>query len=757
METADNDPAESHMRAGGHETVSLPHFQLPTSDSPVNKFHISLALAGTLSVMVAACSSHKTPDADVGKQSSAATETVNPFFAQSTLPFQYPPFDQIRDSDYVPAFEKGMAEQSAEIEVIANNAQAPSFDNTIVAMERSGQLLNRVSTVFFALTSANTNETLEQIQAEMAPKLSAHQDAIFLNSKLFARVQSLYDQRASLGLDPESLHLLERYYTDFVRAGAKLSDADKEKLKTYNAELASLQTQFSQNVLKEMNASATVVDSREELAGLSENAIAAAAQAAKDDGNDGKFKLAMMNTSGQPALSSLENRSLRERIMTASLNRGSHGGEFDNRAVITKIAKLRAERAQLLGYPNHAAYSLEDQTAKTTDAVNRMLGDLAPAAVANARKEAADMQALIDADKGNFKLAAWDWAYYAEKVRAARYDFDESQLRPYFELNNVVQNGVFFAANRLYGLSFKERHDLPVYHPDVRVFDVFDADGSQLAIFIMDYYARPSKRGGAWMNEYVSQSDLLGTHPVVANHLNIPKPPAGEPTLLTFDEVNTAFHEFGHALHGMFSKVRYPRFSGTNVPRDFVEYPSQVNEMWATWPDVLANYAKHYLTGKPMPQALLDKVLASQKFNQGFATTEYLAAALLDQAWHQLTPDQVPVAEHALAFEADALKNAGVDFAPVPPRYRSTYFSHIFGGGYSAGYYSYIWSEVLDADSVEWFKENGGLKRENGDHFRATLLARGGTKDAMQLFRDFRGRDPDVKPLLVRRGLDGTL
>lgn len=686
---------------------------------------------------------------------SAPPVAANPFFAASTLPFQYPPFDLIKDEHYAPAFEKGMAEHAAEVEAIANASEPASFENTIVAMEKSGQLLDRTQTMFFSMTGANTNDTLEKLQSEFAPKLSAHLDAIFLNSKLFARVQSLYEQRDQLGLDAESLHLLERYHLDFVRAGAKLGDADKEKLKAMNAELASLATTFSQNVLKETNASAIVVDSREQLAGLPEGAIDAAAEAAKQAGQEGKFLIAMMNTSGQPALSSLHDRALRERLMTASLNRNSRGGEFDNRAVVARVAKLRAERAKLLGYPNHAAYGLEDQTAGTTAAVNKMLADLAPAAVANARKEAADMQKLIDADKGGFKLAAWDWSYYAEKVRKQRFDFDESQLRPYLEIDNVLQKGVFFAANQLFGLSFKERHDLPVYLPDVRVFDVFDADGSQLAIFIADFYARPSKRGGAWMNAYVSQSELMGAHPVVANHLNVPKPPEGEPTLLTFDEANTMFHEFGHALHGMFSKVRYPRLSGTAVPRDFVEYPSQVNEMWATWPTILANYAKHYQTGEPMPQALLDKVLATQKFNQGFATTEYLAASLLDQAWHQISPEQAPDAEHMLDFEANALKTAGVDFAPVPPRYRSSYFSHIMGG-YSAGYYAYIWSEVLDADSVEWFKENGGLKRENGDHFRQTLLSRGGSDDAMNLFRAFRGRDPDVKPLLVRRGLGGS-
>ncbi|MGD9583284.1 MAG: M3 family metallopeptidase [Lysobacterales bacterium] len=712
----------------------------------------ALALAGALALAAAACSNQEPP---MPSAPSAPPVAANPFFAASTLPFQYPPFDLIKDEHYAPAFEKGMAEHAAEVEAIANASEPASFENTIVAMEKSGQLLDRTQTMFFSMTGANTNDTLEKLQSEFAPKLSAHLDAIFLNSKLFARVQSLYEQRDQLGLDAESLHLLERYHLDFVRAGAKLGDADKEKLKAMNAELASLATTFSQNVLKETNASAIVVDSREQLAGLPEGAIDAAAEAAKQAGQEGKFLIAMMNTSGQPALSSLHDRALRERLMTASLNRNSRGGEFDNRAVVARVAKLRAERAKLLGYPNHAAYGLEDQTAGTTAAVNKMLADLAPAAVANARKEAADMQKLIDADKGGFKLAAWDWSYYAEKVRKQRFDFDESQLRPYLEIDNVLQKGVFFAANQLFGLSFKERHDLPVYLPDVRVFDVFDADGSQLAIFIADFYARPSKRGGAWMNAYVSQSELMGAHPVVANHLNVPKPPEGEPTLLTFDEANTMFHEFGHALHGMFSKVRYPRLSGTAVPRDFVEYPSQVNEMWATWPTILANYAKHYQTGEPMPQALLDKVLATQKFNQGFATTEYLAASLLDQAWHQISPEQAPDAEHMLDFEANALKTAGVDFAPVPPRYRSSYFSHIMGG-YSAGYYAYIWSEVLDADSVEWFKENGGLKRENGDHFRQTLLSRGGSDDAMNLFRAFRGRDPDVKPLLVRRGLGGS-
>jgi peptidyl-dipeptidase Dcp len=587
----------------------------------------------------------------------------------------------------------------------------------------------------------------------MAPKMAAHSDAIRLNRPLFARIDALHRQQAQLELDPESARLLDRTHRDFVRAGARLSDADQTRLKAMNAEIASLQTAFAQNNLKETNAAMILVERREELAGLSDAEIAAAAAAAKAEKHEGKFALRLLNTSGQPALSSLENRALRERLHRASLARGSRGGEFDNRALIARLARLRAERANLLGYPNHAAYQLEDQTAGTTGAVNKLLADLAPAAVANARREAADMQAIIDREKGGFTLAAWDWDFYSEKVRRERYAFDEAQLKPYFELNRVLSDGVFFAATRLFGITFKERTDLPVYEPTVRVFDVKNADGSPLTLFIADLYARPSKRGGAWMNSYMDQSALLGTHPVIGNHLNIPQPPAGEPTLLTFDEVTTLFHEFGHALHGMFSAVKYPRFSGTRVPRDFVEFPSQVNEMWATWPEVLKNYAKHYQTGAPMPAALLEKVLAARKFNQGFATTEYLAASLLDQAWHQLAPAEVPAADGVLVFEAAALKRAGVDFAPVPPRYRSTYFSHVFTGGYSAGYYSYLWAEVLDADSVEWFKQNGGLARTNGDRYRTMILSRGGSADAMTLYRAFRGADPDVKPLLQRRGL----
>ncbi|UOD33308.1 M3 family metallopeptidase [Massilia violaceinigra] len=679
---------------------------------------------------------------------------ANPFAKLSTLPFHYPAFDQIKDEHFLPAYAAGMSDHLREVDAIANNRKAPTFDNTVVALERSGQLLTRVATTFSALQGANTNDTLDSIDREMSPKLAAHNDAVFLNAKLYERVKTLYDKRAKLGLDAESKHLLERYHKDFVRAGAKLSAEDKEKLKAFNSEIATMQTTFTQNVLKETNASALIVDTRAELAGMSEAAIDAAAADAKTRGHDGKFAIALVNTSGQPPLAVLTNRAVRERLMNASLQRGSHGGEFDNRGVVVKLAKLRAERAALLGYPNFAAYSLEDQTAKDTGAVNKLLSELAKPAVTNARKEADDIQKVIDAEKGGFKVGAADWAFYTDKVRAQRFNFDENQLKSYFELDNVLVKGVFFAAEKLYGLTFKERKDLPVYNPDVRVFDVFDANGKQLAIFLADMYARSNKQGGAWMNEYVSQSGLMGTHSVVANHLNIPKPPKGEPTLLTVDEVKTAFHEFGHALHGMFSNVKYPRFSGTNVPRDFVEYPSQVNEMWMIAPEVLANYARHYKSGEAMPKELLDKVIASKKFNQGFLTTEYLAASLVDQRWHQLGAAQVPT--DVLGFEAAALKEAGVDFAPVPPRYRTTYFSHSFSGGYSAGYYAYLWSEKLDADTVEWFKENGGLQRKNGDHFRKTLLSRGGTADALDLFRNFRGREPKIEPLLNRRGLTGN-
>ncbi len=676
---------------------------------------------------------------------------TNPLLIESTLPYHLPPFDQIKDEDFAPAFEAGMTAELREVEAIAASPEPPTFENTLVALERSGQTLRRVNRVFFNLSSANTDPAIQQVEREMAPKLSAQEDAIRLNAALFRRIEQLYAERERLGLDAESKRLVERYYKDFVRAGARLGNPDKARLRAINAELATLQTKFSQNVLKETNAGAVVLDDRAELAGLSANEIAATQAAARAAGRAEGYVIGLANTTGQPLLASLEGRALRERLDQISEARCSHGGEFDNREIVLRMTRLRAERAALLGYPDHAAYILEDQTAGTPAAVNRLLAELAPPAVANARREAAAMQAIINAEHGGFQLASWDWAFYAEKLRRADYAFDAAQLRPYFELNRVMADGLFYAAERLYGLSFKERHDLPVYQPDVRVFEVFDADGTPLALFLADYFARPAKKGGAWMSAYVPQSGLLGMKPVVANHLNIPKPPAGEPALLTFDEVTTMFHEFGHALHGMFSRVRYPRFAGTQVPRDFVEFPSQINEIWALWPEVLDHYARHYRTGEPMPAALREKLLGAQKFNQGYKTTEYLEAALLDQAWHQLGPDAAPA--DVPAFETAALGRAGVAFGPVPPRYHSTYFSHIFAGGYSAGYYSYIWAEVMDADAEAWFKQHGGLTRANGDRLRRLVLSRGGSEDALTMFREFAGSDPAVGPLLERRGL----
>ncbi|WDM68941.1 M3 family metallopeptidase [Xanthomonas cucurbitae] len=711
---------------------------------------LAFALAASLGLAM--------PSYSIAAPATTQTATqANPFFADSSLPLHYPPFDKITDSDFAPAFDAGMAEQLKEVDKIANQKAKPSFENTLIALEKSGATHDRATTVFFNLVGADTNDARKKLQADYSARFAAHRDAISLNGKLFARIQSLYDQRTKLGLDAQGVRLIEKYHSDFVRNGAKLSDADKTTLKAMNAELAKLGTTFSQNVLAEVNAAAVVVDDVKQLDGLSDEQIAAAAEAAKARKLEGKYVIALLNTTGQPPLSQLKNRELRKRIYDASVSRGSHGGQYDNTALVSRIMKLRADKAKLLGFPTFAAYSLENQTAKTPEAVNAMLGKLAPAAVANAKREAADLQAMIDkeqksARKPTFKLEAWDWTYYSEKVRQAKYNFDESQLKPYFELKNVLENGVFYAATQEYGLTFKQRTDLPTYRDDITVYDVFDADGKQLAIFIADMYARESKRGGAWMNSYVSQSELTGFKPVVANHLNIPKPPAGQPTLLTWDEVTTMFHEFGHALHGMFSDVKYPYFSGTSVPRDFVEFPSQVNEMWADEPSILKNYAKHYQNGTPMPQALLDKVIAASKFNQGFATTEYLGAAMLDQNWHQISANQVPDAAGVMAFEAKALQQDGIAYAPVPPRYKTPYFSHIMGG-YAAGYYAYIWSEVLDANTQQWFKQHGGLSRANGDRFRKTLLSRGGSVDAMELFQNFAGHAPQIEPLLEKRGL----
>ena len=680
-------------------------------------------------------------------------EEANPFYEESPLYLNYPRFDRIQDAHYLPAFERGMEEELEEIEAIVNQPDQPSFDNTILALELTGQLLDRVARGFYAISSAHTNDEIRALEQQLAPRLAGHEDNILLNPDLFERVGIIYEQRDDLALEPESMRLLEKYYTEFVRGGAALSVPEQQHMKKLNAEIASFETLYSQNILSEVNDLAVIVDTEEELTGLDQALITAAREEAAARDLDGKYVLPLLNTSSQPALASLQNRALREIIHSISLSRGSRGGDFDNTEVLSDVLRLRAERAQLLGYDNHAHFILEDRTAQTVAAVNNRLAELTTPALANVNREAVDLQQMIYDDGQDFELASWDWDFYTEKLRLARYDFDAKELRPYFELNNVLLKGVFFAAEQLYGITFKEQISLPVYQEDVRVFEVYDTTGTTLAIFIADFYARPTKRGGAWMNSYVSQSNLLNTRPIVANHLNITKPSEGEVTLLTFDEVTTMFHEFGHALHGMFSAVEYPYFSGTSVPRDFVEYPSQVNEMWAIWPEVLANYAIHHETGQSMPQELLEKVLSTQTFNQGFETTEYLAASILDQALHQLTPEEIPVGDEIMEFERSTFEGAGIVLDSVPPRYRSTYFSHIMGG-YHAGYYSYIWSEVLDADSVDWFKENGGLTRENGDHFRQTLLSRGGADDAMTLFRKFRGRDPDITPLLERRGLN---
>lgn len=688
---------------------------------------------------------------------AASAPAANALLVPSPLPLLYPPFDKIRDADIGPALDAGMAEHLREVAAIVDNAEPASFDNTIVALERSGRTLARANTLLSTLVGSDANPARLKLQADYATRLAAHRDAIQLNPRLFARVEALWRQRDALHVGPQELRLIERHYNQLLRAGARLDDAGKTRIKAINAELATLGARFNQNVLAEVNDAAVIVDTAEELAGLSEERISAAAAAAKARGLDGKYLLALLNTTNQPVLAELENRALRERIHKISTARGSRGNAYDNTALVSRVLTLRAESAKLLGFATPAEFTLKDQTAQTPQAVNAVLRQLAPAAVASARREGAALQAMIDREQAakkqpSFTLAAWDWSYYSEKVRAAQYGFDESQLKPYLEMKNVLENGVFYAAGQLYGLRFKQRFDLPVYQPDVLVYDVFNADGSQLAIFLADMYARPSKRGGAWMNALVDQSALLGQKPVVTNNLNVPKPADGKPTLLTWDEVNTLFHEFGHALHGMFSNVRYPSMAGTRVPRDFVEYPSQVNEMWADWPEVLAHYAKHYKTGEPMPRALLDKVTAAKRFNQGYATTEYLSAAMLDQRWHQLPAGEIPTADGVMAFEARALREEGYDYDAVPPRYRTPYFSHIMGG-YSAGYYAYLWSEVLDANTVEWFKTNGGLKRELGDAFRAKLLSQGGSQDALTLFRSVVGHEPQIQSLLERRGL----
>ena len=673
---------------------------------------------------------------------------VNPFAQRSTLEYELPPFAQIKEEHYLPAFYEGCAEQLAEVQAILDTQGAATFENTIVALEKSGQYLMRMLLVFYNKSSSDTNDALDAIEEEIAPKLAAHQDSINLNPALFKRIKDLYDARESLGLNSEDAWLLERYFKDLIHAGAHLTEAQRARLKELNEELSSLETQFSKNVLADTNDLAVLVESVEELDGLSENEIAAAAAAAKDRGHDGKWLIGMVNFTGNPVLDLLTNRDLRKKIMQASLLKANRANDNDNKPVLLKMVKLRAERAKLFGKETHAEHVIAVQTAEHPDNVHALLRKIAPAAVRNARAEAEDLKKSAGTD-----IESWDWGFYTEKVRVEKYNIDTTKMRPYFELERVLHDGVFFAANKLFGVSFKERPDLVTYHPEARAFEVNNEDGSKVGLFIADFYTRDSKRGGAWMNNLVDQNFLFNQLPVVVNNLNIPKPPAGQPTLLTFSETTTLFHEFGHAIHGFLSQVKYPRVSGTSVQRDFVEFPSQVNEMWILWPEVVENYARHNETGEKLPQEWIDSLNAASTFNEGHATTSYLAAAILDLAWHSLNTEEAAKVTDVVEFEAQAIKDYGLDFAAVPTRYRSTYFSHIFAGGYSSGYYGYIWSEVLDADTVDWFKENGGLKRENGEHFKNTLLGRGGSIDSMQMFRNFRGRDSKIEPLLKRRGL----
>ena len=679
--------------------------------------------------------------------------TENPLLSPSTLPYELPDYPAIRPAHYLPAFEAAFDAHRREIQNITRVRSMPTFENTMVPLEESGKLLGDVARTFYTVSAADATSAIQEIEETLAPLTSAHQDSIQLDSALFWRIKTLHDQLEDLGLTPEQRYLVERHHTEMSHAGAGLDDDAKARLTELNQRLSTLTTQFEKNLLADTNDLAVVFDDVSELDGLSEGEISAAAQAAADRGLDGKWVVTLTLFTGHPYLSSLTDRASRARLLEASRSRGSRGNEHDNRATLLEIVRLRAERAALLGYDSHAAYVTSDETAGSPEAVHDLLRRLAVPAARNARREQEKLQAIIDAEPAPFPLEDHDWAFYTEKVRAAEYDLDRSALRPWFEAERVLQDGVFRAATELYGITFQERADLPAYHPDARVFEVFNGDGSALGLFVLDLYTRDTKRGGAWMNSIVLQSGLRGTSPVVVNNLNVPKPAPGRPTLLTLDEVTTLFHEFGHALHGLFATVTYPHFAGTNVYRDFVEFPSQVNEMWIYWPEILSSYARHIDTDEPLPAEVVEKLHASEAFNQGFATSEYLAAAWLDQAWHSLSVDEAAGDLDVAAFEASALADIGLDNPAVPTRYSSTYFAHVFSGGYSAGYYSYIWSEVLDADTVEWFRENGGLVRANGERFRARLLGVGGSKDPLEAYRDFRGRDAEIQPLLERRGL----
>ncbi len=681
----------------------------------------------------------------------------NPFYVASTLPFQAPPFDKIKDSDYQPAIEEGIRLHDLEVQQIANNPAPATFENTFVALEKSGQMLSRVLQVFGAVSGANTDPVLQKVQEDIAPKLAAHNDALYLNTKMFQRISAVHKQLGSLKLDTESTRLVNVVYRNFVLAGAKLADADKTKLKALNEEESTLSSQFGNKLRDATKKAALVVDSKDKLAGLSDTEVNAAAKAAQDRGlPEGKFVITLQNTTQQPLLKDLTDRATREALFKASWNRTEMGDENDTRKLIVRIAAIRAQQAKLLGFPNYAAWKLNDQMAKTPAAAIGFMQKLVPAATARAEREAKDIQAKIDVDQAaqnqpTFKLQPWDWELYAEQVKKERYDVDESQIRPYFEINNVLQNGVFYAANKLYGLTFKERHDIPVYQEDVRVFDVFDKDGQQIALFYCDYFKRDNKNGGAWMDNLVGQSTLMGTKPVIYNVTNFTKPAAGQPALLSFDDVITMFHEFGHGLHGIFSDQKYPTLSGTNTARDFVEFPSQFNEHWATEPDVFAHYAKQYQTGEAMPKALVDKMKNAGKFNQGYSMTELTAAALLDLNWHAISAN-APL-QDADQFEVATLKKDKIYLAEVPPRYRSSYFLHIWGNGYAAGYYAYPWTQMLADDAFDWFNTHGGLTRANGDRFRAMILSRGNSEELAQMYKEWRGRDPKIEPMLENRGL----
>ncbi len=675
----------------------------------------------------------------------------NPFASPSTLPYQAPRFDLIKDRDYQPGFDAGMKQHIAEIEAIAANSAAPTFDNTIAAMERSGRMLERVANTFFSVAQANSNPALEKVETAMAPRLAAHTDAIYLNPKLFARVKALYDKRQSLKLDSEALQVLTIYYKQFVHAGANLNQAGKTRLMAINSRAASLETSFQQKLLAGTKAGGLVLDNKSDLAGLTEAEIASAADAAKARGLKGKYVLPLQNTTQQPLLTSLANRGVRERLFNASWTRSEKGDANDTRAIISELALLRTEKAKLLGYANYSAYVLYDQMAGSAQAVEKFIGQLVPATRAKAAEEARLIQAAIDKEGGKFQLRPWDWQRYAERVRKERYDLDEAALKPYFEINRVLREGVLHSATRLYGITFKRRTDIPVYHPDVMVYEVFEQDGRALGLMYFDLWKRDNKRGGAWMSNYVGQAKLFGTKPVIYNVSNFTKPAAGQPALISFEDVGTMFHEFGHALHGLFSNQTYPLVSGTNVARDFVEFPSQFNEHWALHPEILKRYAVHYKTGVPMPQSLVDRIKKSQTWGQGYALGELLAASQLDLQWHALPPGSPK--QDVNKFEIEALKKTGTDFPNVPTRYRSSYFLHIWANGYASSYYAYQWTVMLDTNAFAWFNRNGGMTRANGQRFRDLILSKGHTMDYGPMFRAFYGRDPEIGPMLEHRGL----